>query len=137
MGIWGVTPFQNDSALEWFRELEEETSFSQIRRKIEEVVTDDYLDADLVGEALASITIIVAIRTNDESLLPEFESSSLDTLVDKFNNKIDSNIESLLEDAFGIIRRSEDNEFYELLEDDDLVEDWIDYIDALEDRFFN
>ena len=80
MGIWGVTPFQNDSALEWFRELEEETGFSQIRRKIEEVVTDDYLDAELVGEALASITIIVAIRTNDESLLPEFESSSLDAL---------------------------------------------------------
>ena len=137
MGIWGVTPFQNDSALEWFRELEEETSFSQIRRKIEEVITDDYLDAELVGEALASITIIVAIRINNASLLPEFESSSLDTLVDKFGPKIDSNIESLLEDAFGIIRRSEDNEFYELLEDDDLVEDWIDYIDALEDKFFN
>lgn len=137
MGIWGVTPFQNDSALEWFRELEEESSFSQIRRKIEEVITDDYLDAELVSEALASIAIIVAIKTGEEHILPEFETSSLDVLVERFGDKIDSNIESLLEDAFGIIRRSEDNEFYQLLEDDDLVEDWIDYVDALEDKFFN
>ncbi len=137
MGIWGIKPFENDSALEWFRELEEETSFSQIRRKIEEVVTDDYLEADLVGEALASITIVVAIKTEDGSILPDFESSSIETLIEMFGSKIDSNLESLLEDAFGIIRRSEDNEFYELLEDDGLAEDWIDYVDALEDKCFN
>ena len=135
MGIWGVKPFQNDSAVDWFAELEEETSFSQIRRKIEEVVTDDYLDADLVGEAVASITIIVAIKTNEGRLLPDFETSSLDTLRDLFLTKIDSNIESLIEDAFAIIRRSEDNEFYDLLDEDGLVEDWLDYIDALEDKF--
>lgn len=135
MGIWGVKPFQNDSAVDWFAELEEETSFSQIRRKIEEVVTDDYLDADLVGEAVASITIIVAIKTDEERLLPDFETSSLDTLRGLFLSKIDSNIESLIEDAFAIIRRSEDNEFYELLDEEGLVEDWLDYIDALEDKF--
>lgn len=135
MGIWGVKPFQNDSAMDWFTELEEETSFSQIRRKIEEVITDDYLDADLVGEAVASITIIVAIKTNEDRLLPDFETSSLDDLRDLFLSKIDSNIESLIEDAFAIIRRSEDNEFYDLLDEEGLVEDWLDYLDALEDKF--
>lgn len=135
MGIWGVKPFQNDSAVDWFAELEEETSFSQIRRKIEEVITDDYLDADLVGEAIASITIIIAIKTDEERLLPDFETSSLETLRDLFLSKIDSNIESLIEDAFAIIRRSEDNEFYELLDEEGLVEDWLDYLDALEDKF--
>ena len=135
MGIWGVGPFQNDSAVDWFSELEEETSFSQIRRKIEEVVTDDYLEADLVGEAFASLTIIVAIRTNDERLLPEFERSSLSDLRDLFLAKIDSNIESLMEDAFSIMTRNEDNEFYELLDEDGLVEDWIDYLDALQEKF--
>ena len=29
----------------------------------------------------------------------------------------------------------EDNEFYELLENEGLVEDWIDYLDALQERF--
>ena len=135
MGIWGVGPFQNDSAVDWFSELEEETSFSQIRRKIEEVVTDDYLEADLVGEAFASLAIIVAIRTNDERLLPEFERSSLSDLRDLFLAKIDSNIESLMEDAFSIMTRNEDNEFYELLDEDGLVEDWIDYLDALQEKF--
>jgi len=68
-------------------------------------------------------------------LLPEFETSSLDDLRELFEAKIDSNIESLIEDAFGIIRRNEDNEFYELLENEGLVEDWIDYLDALQERF--
>lgn len=135
MGIWGIRPFENDSGVDWFTELEEETSFSQIRRKIEEVVTDDYLEADLVGEAFASIAIVVAIRANEERLLPDFEKSSLSDLRNLFLQKIDSNVESLIEDAFSIMRRSEDNEFYELLDEENLVEDWIDYLDALQEKF--
>jgi hypothetical protein len=134
MGTWGTGPFENDLAMDWFTELEEETSFSVIRRKIEEVITDDYLDADLVQEAVASLAIIVAIKTGDEDLLPEFETSSLDNLIELFAHKINDNILSLCEDAFGIITREEDNELYELWEEEDLLEDWLAYIEDLQER---
>jgi hypothetical protein len=133
MGAWGVRPFENDAALDWFAELEEETSFSAIRRKIEEVVTEDYLDADLVCEAVASIAILAAIKDDDERLLPEFETSSLDDLRDLYLAKIDHNVLSLIEDALGIIKRSEDNELYEMWEDEDQIEEWLAHIDYLEE----
>jgi len=137
MGAWGAGPFQNDVAVDLFTELEEETSFSVIRRKIEEVVTDDYLEADAVWEAVASIAILTAIKTDDERLVPEFETSSLDDLRSLFLSKIDDNIISLCEDALGIIRRSDDNELYELWDDEDGLDDWFAHLDYLEEQLLN
>ena len=133
MGAWGAGPFDNDTALDWFTELEEETSFSAIRSKIEEVVTDDYLEADVTSEAIASIAILAAIKMNDHRLVPEFESSSLDSLRDLFLAKIDSNILTLCEDALGIMRRSDDNELYDLWAEEDGFEDWMAHLDYLEE----
>lgn len=134
MGAWGAGPFENDMALDWFAELEEETSFSVIRSKIEEVVTDDYLEVDLVQEAIASIAILTAIKTDERRLIPKFETSSLSKLRDLFLPKIDDNILSLCEDAFGIIKRSDDNEAYELWFESDDLELWMAHIDDLEER---
>lgn len=134
MGTWGAGPFDNDMALDLFFELEEETSFSVIRSKIEEVVTDDYLEADQVSEAIASIAILTAIKVNDIRLVPKFESSSLENLRNIFLSKIDNNILSLVEDALGIIRRSDDNELYDLWAEEDGFEDWMAHLDYLEER---
>jgi len=134
MGAWGAGPFENDMALDLFSELEEETSFSVIRSKIEEVITDDYLEADVVSEAIASIAILTAIKTNDCRLVPKFETSSLGNLRKHFLVKIDGNILSLVEDAFGIIRRSEDNELYEHWSYEDEFEDWVAHLDYLEEK---
>ena len=131
MGAWGVGPFENDMALDWFAELEEETSFSELRRKREGVVTDDYLDADLVQEAVASIAILAACKSNDKRLLPDFETSSLDKLRKLILPMIDDNMTTLLEDALGIIIRSDDNELYEHWLQSDDFEDWIAHIDYL------
>ncbi len=137
MGTWGVGPFQNDVAMDWFSELEETTSFSVIRRKIEEVITEDYLDADLVCEAIASIAIIVAIKTDDDSLVPEFETSSLENLRNLFLKKIDNNIVTLIEDALGILRRTEDNELFDLWTEEELEDDWLEELDNLEEALFD
>lgn len=136
MGSWGAGPFENDTALDLFTELEEETSFSVIRSKIEDVITDDYLEADLVQEAIASLAILTAIKTDDESLVPEFETSSLEALRELFLSKIDDNILSLCEDAFGIIKRSDDNELYDLFCEEDDIELWLAHLDDLEERLF-
>lgn len=134
MGAWGVAPFDNDTALDLFQDLEEETSFSVIRRKIEEVVTDDYLEADSLNEAIASIAIVTAIKTNDQRLVPKFQSSSLSNLRKLFLGKIDNNILSLIEDALGIIRRSDDNELYELWDEAGEIDDWMAHLDYLEEN---
>ena len=134
MGAWGAGPFENDTALDLFTELEEETSFSVIRSKIEDVITDDYLDADAVQEAVASLAILTAIKTNDKRLVPSFETSSLEALRSLFLAKIDNNIMSLCEDAFGIIKRSDDNELYDLWLEEDDVELWMAHLDDLEER---
>ena len=131
MGAWGAGPFENDMALDWFAELEEETSFSELTRKIEDVVTDDYLEANLVQEAVASIAILAAIMANNKRLLPDFETSSLDKLREIFLPKIDDNMMDLVEDALGIIKRSDDNELYDHWMESDDFEDWIAHIDYL------
>jgi hypothetical protein len=136
MNAWGAGPFENDTALDLFTELEEETSFSVIRSKIEDVVTDDYLEASVVQEAIASLALLTAIKTNDERLVPEFEVSSLDRLQSLFLAKIDNDIMSLCEDAFGIIKRSDDNELYELWLEEDGIELWMAHLDDLEERLF-
>ena len=134
MNAWGAGPFENDTALDLFTELEEETSFSVIRSKIEDVVTDDYLEASVVQEAIASLALLTAIKTNDERLVPEFEVSSLDRLQSLFLAKIDNDIMSLCEDAFGIIKRSDDNELYDLWLEEDDVDLWLAHIEDLEER---
>ena len=136
MGAWGAGPFDNDAAVDLFEELQEITSFSVIRSKIEEVVTDDYLDVDIVQEAIASLAMLTAIKTNDSRLVPSFEISSLSNLRSLFLSKIDNDIMSLCEDAFGIIKRSDDNELYELWLDEDGVELWMAHLDDLEERLF-
>ena len=137
MGAWGTGPFENDMALDLFAELEEETSFSVIRRKIEEVVTDDYLDADQVSEAIASIAFLTAIKVNDTRFVPEFETSSLSTLRSMFLSKIDDGLLSLVEDALGIIRRSDDNELYDLWAEQEGFEDWMAHLDYLEETLLS
>ena len=137
MGAWGTGPFENDMALDLFAELEEETSFSVIRRKIEEVVTDDYLDANQVSEAIASIAFLTAIKVNDTRLVPEFETSSLSTLRSMFLSKIDDGLLSLVEDALGIIRRSDDNELYDLWAEQEGFEDWMAHLDYLEETLLS
>ena len=137
MGAWGTGPFENDMALDLFAELEEETSFSVIRRKIEEVVTDDYLDANQVSEAIASIALLTAIKVNDTRLVPEFETSSLSTLRSMFLSKIDDGLLSLVEDALGIIRRSDDNELYDLWAEQEGFEDWMAHLDYLEETLLS
>lgn len=136
MGAWGTGPFDNDMALDLFAELEEETSFSVIRSKIEEVVTDDYLEADKVIEAIASIAILTAIKENDARLVPKFEFSSLENLRKNFLSRIDDSMLSLIEDAFGIIRRSDDNELYDIWAEEEDFGDWMAHLDYLEEKLF-
>ena len=48
MGAWGAKAFENDSALDWFAELEANgvTALRSILSRVADTAEDDYLDVD-------------------------------------------------------------------------------------------
>ena len=78
MGTWGVKVFDNDSALDWISEIEEEKDLSLVFVKLIEVVKQNsdnideaLIDADLASEALVSIEIIAALLKKPCCELPQ------------------------------------------------------------------
>jgi len=63
MGAWGVNVFENDSAMDWVIQLEEEKDVSQVFLKLVEIKLENrennnvLLDSDLASEGLAAIEI--------------------------------------------------------------------------------
>jgi hypothetical protein len=136
MGTWGIKPFENDTALDFLAEFEENKTFSFLRRAVEVVITDDYLESGLVIEAIAALEIIAAIKGNATDDFPDMETLTLDELEEKYSSKISNYLMDLCEDAIGIITRSEDNEMVDLLEEADALEEWIEVIEDLNERLF-
>jgi len=136
MGAWGIKPFENDTAIDFLAEFEENKTFSFLRRAVEVVITDDYLESSVVIEAIAALEIIAAIKGNATDDFPEMDSMNLEQLEEKYGSKISNYLMDLCEDAIGIITRSEDNEMVELLEEADVLEEWIEVIDDLNERLF-
>lgn len=136
MGTWGIKPFENDLALDFLTDFEENKSFSFLRRAVEGVITEDFLEAAVISEAIAALEIIAAIKGNAIDEFPEMETLSLEDLESKFSSKITNYLMDLCEDAIGIITRADDNEMVELLEEADVLEEWIEIIDDLNERLF-
>ncbi len=57
-------------------------------------------------------------------------------LVSNFNNEVTNTVLSLCEDAISIITRMEDNMQVEILDNQGLLEEWLDVIDELSERLF-
>lgn len=136
MGSWGIGPFENDTALDFLTEFEENNTFSFLRRAVEVSITEDYLEMGIVLEAMAALEIIAAIKGNPMDDFPEMESITLEELEAKYGSKISNYLMDLCEDALGIITRSEDNELVEMLEENDLLDEWIEIINDLNERLF-
>lgn len=77
MGAWGVNTFDNDCALDWLSELEDEKDLSIIVDKFFEF-KDDYnngkegsADSDLSSEVLAAAEVVAALLGSPGSVLPK------------------------------------------------------------------
>ena len=62
MGVWGVGNFDNDTACDWAYELEKSSDLSIIKRSINAVFEDDYIDVFVGSEALAAIETIARLK---------------------------------------------------------------------------
>lgn len=134
MGAWGLGPFENDDAVDFLAEFEDDQSFSFLRRAIENVITDDVLEIGAIREAVAALEIISAINEECSDDFPELESFTLEELVEKYEAKVTNTILSLCEDALAMICRLEDNMLVEVLDNEGLLEDWLETIEDLAER---
>ena len=62
MGAWDVGNFDNDTACDWTYELENCTDLSVIKKALDAVFEDEYIDADVASEALAAIDTIARLK---------------------------------------------------------------------------
>lgn len=136
MGYWGLGLFENDGAVDLIAEFEENNDFEILVSAIEIVITDDQVEVEEVNQAVAAIEIVAAIYECKSESFPELEGMTYDQLVSKFKDKVTNSILSLCEDAISIITRMEDNMQVEILDNQGLLEEWLDNVDELSERLF-
>jgi len=136
MGYWGLGVFENDDAVELLSDFEDQNSFSVLISAIELVITDDQVEVEVVNQAVAAIEIVAAIYESKSDNFPELERMTYQQLVSNFNNEVTNSILSLCEDAISIITRMEENMQVEILDNQGLLEEWLDVIDELSERLY-
>ena len=72
MGAWGLGAFENDDALDWVAELEEDESGDAVRRALDAAAdAGGYLEAPEGAEALAAAEVVAAAAGRPGEGLPE------------------------------------------------------------------
>lgn len=131
MGAWGVGAFENDTALDWLTDFDDEGADAIVEalETVGEADADAYVDADEASCALAAAELIAALKTGDTSRLPDTAATSLASYRD------DIVVADLRRLALGAISRiKSDSELNDLWRDSDDHDDWISELDALVDR---
>jgi len=127
MGAWGAGPFENDDALDWVWELEDDTDGSVIidtLRLATKLADSDYLDVDDANNAVAAAEIVASPRGERSAGLPTEASVWLDAngaLVDA----------AMRATAHAAVTRVSENSEARDLWDDAGSPAWGDYIAAL------
>lgn len=77
MGAWGEKIFENDSAIDWITELEEEKDLTLVIGKLAEILQeynrnkDDLIESVLASEGLAATEIVLALMNKSSDELPK------------------------------------------------------------------
>lgn len=64
MGAWGVGIFDNDTACDWAYDLEKASGLSFIEQTIEAVFENEFIDAGVGEQALATIDTLARLKGN-------------------------------------------------------------------------
>lgn len=120
MGTWGSGPFENDTAADWclqFEEADLTTGLQLIEAPLRSTCAtadDDFLDADLGAEAVASAEVVAGIASQD------FDRSSYSDAIAKWIDRTGPSVSASLVD---LVRRAlervtaENSELTELWEE--------------------
>jgi hypothetical protein len=121
MGAWGLGNFENDTALDWLADFEQQPTIIQLEQTIDQVFVEEYLDSDLSTEALAAIEIVAAIRNKPCPGFPETDMEAIGKLSTSLNDELIQ--KSLL--AIERILLPEENELYELWAEAEKPDAWV------------
>lgn len=131
MGAWGVGAFENDTALDWLADFDDEGADAIVEalETVGEADADAFVDVDEASCALAAAELVAALKTGDTSRLPDTAVTSLASYRD------DIVVADLRRLALGAISRiKSDSELNDLWRDSDDHDDWTSELDALVDR---
>lgn len=124
MGTWGAGPFENDEALDFLGEVQEQGvgRLGALARPLEHVAySGDYLEAFDVSEAIAAAALIGAVlnpsAAAEEPYLPEWVGS-----VDA--GDIDNELIHLARQALRRALQPHENELFELWNEEEGATDW-------------
>lgn len=133
MGAWGTLNFENDTALDFVYEIEEEGA-NRIKIAIEAVNSreeDSFLDSDLCSEALAAIEYIAAAKDKVSEDFPEDAEEWL-TPANKENLLAIRNLIANSKQAIDRIKHN--SELKDLWEETEEFEEWNKVLDGLVTR---
>ena len=121
MGAWGEKAFENDSALDWFGELESEgvAALRELLERVADADEEEYLDVDEGAAAVAAAEIVAAGRGRGRDRVTRPVTAWLDA------NAAELAPEDLLLAARAIERVfGESSELRDLWEEDDAESPW-------------
>lgn len=122
MGTWGAAPFDNDDALDLLGDLEEaddDAFLDALRDALAQVDTDGYLECPEVSEAVAA-ACLVAARLPDG---PQPEDGTATALLSARPFDVDDPMRASALTALDRALEPGDNEWYELWEDADALDE--------------
>ena len=117
MGAWGIKPFENDDAGDWECELEDD-GLDAVRRAFD--LSDDYIEVDEGGAAIAAAETVAAMRGNPAADLPE----DVRTFAAKHPEVADDLLHAAREAVAAVDSDGERSEVFGLWEDAGTLDEW-------------
>lgn len=122
MGTWGAGPFDNDDALDLVADLDEASDAEVVdglRDALAEIAASGYLEAPAVSEAVAAACLVAARLEGGPRPIIEAATAFLDAHPFDVDRALQADAERALTRAF----ERADNEWYELWEDADALDE--------------
>jgi hypothetical protein len=122
VGAWGAGPFDNDDALDLVADLDEASDAEVVdglRDAIAQTGEPGYLEAPAVSEAVAAACLVAARLPGGPQPLNEAATD----LLDAHPFEVDESLRADAERALGRAFERADNEWYELWEDADALDE--------------
>ncbi|MFC5453025.1 DUF4259 domain-containing protein [Paenibacillus aestuarii] len=128
MGAWGTKSFDNDDALDWVGDLLDSEGHEFLKKTLELVGHEQYLDACEASQAIAAAEVVAALIGRPSEDLSEELIEWLDSQKD-FDKILVEVSRKALKRVLG-----DDSELKDLWEESDCYEEWRGQIKELEGR---
>ncbi len=123
MGAWGHLPFENDAALDWLSELQDQPTITFLRETFDAVSeTPEYVEVDAASAAVAAVALLAMI-SGHRPYLPDVLPAGLP--ISRLRQKIDAALLTRIDAALQIIRDLERSELAQLWSESPHYADWL------------